>query len=97
MKIISKDLQHCPICNNYRGIVKEKYNGDVSVHCACDLKKQINKYEKYKSPSMVCPDGKNIWWTPTTINIESDGEKSNNPYFLGPKMNRIENKKINLL
>jgi hypothetical protein len=88
MEITTRDIKLCKKCNNYRGIVEEKYNGKVSVYCACDLKLvKINDNEG-RSPSMVSPDGKKLWWTPISKYKAEDGRLIHVPYFGGPNMNK---------
>jgi len=92
MEIITKDIQLCALCNNYRGSVEERYNGKVPVHCACTLEEEKIKYGGWRSPCMICPDGDKFWWTPISNHIESDGESWHTPYFFGPALNRINKK-----
>ena len=37
MEITKKEITLCSKCNNWKGVVEEKYNGLVPVHCACTL------------------------------------------------------------
>jgi len=89
MEIITKDIQFCVLCNNYRGSVEEKYNGKVPVHCACTLEKEQIKYGRWRSPCMICPNGKKFWWTPISDHKEPDGKWWHTPYFGGPHPNSL--------
>lgn len=81
MEITNINIQLCPVCNNYKGLVEEKYNGTVRVYCACDLKDR-------KSPCMVCPNGDKFWWIPISNHKDADGQLCHAPYFYGPTLNR---------
>ncbi len=87
MEIIKKEIELCVVCNNYKGFVKEKYNGHVPVYCACGLEEEKRKYGGWRSPCMICPDGDKLWWIPISNHYEADGEW-HTPYFAGPHLNR---------
>ena len=94
MEIIKKHIHLCPVCNNYRGTVEEKYNETVLVHCVCTLEKERMNYGTWRSPCMVCPNGDKFWWTPISNHKESDGKWWHTPYFFGPSLNKGINKNI---
>ena len=83
-----KDVQitECQECGNYRGSAVEKYNGRVPVLCACDLKREWEEHHKFPSPSMICPHGETLWWTPISNYRDKKGWR-HVPYFAGPAMN----------
>lgn len=89
MEIIIKDIKLCEKCNNYRGIVEEKYNGKVPVHCACDLELERINYGKWRSPCMISPNGNKLWWTPISEYKAEDGRWIHVPHFGGPPLNRV--------
>ena len=74
MEIMAKDIQLCAKCNNYRGKVEEKYNGQVEVHCICTLRQERIKYGHWRSPCMMSPNGDKFWWTPASGYYGSDGQ-----------------------
>ncbi|MCX6756252.1 MAG: hypothetical protein NTX85_02855 [Candidatus Nomurabacteria bacterium] len=88
MEIIKKDIQLCSKCDNYRGIVEERYNGKVPVHCACDLELERINYGKWRSPCMISPNGDKLWWTPISEHKHADGRWYHTASFAGPKLNR---------
>lgn len=74
IEIISKDIQLCTKCNNYRGSIEEKYNGKVPVHCACTFKEEKIKYGQVRSPCINCPNGDIFCWVKGTNFKTSDGK-----------------------
>ena len=74
IEIITKDIQWCEKCNNYRGSIEEKYNGIVKVHCRCTLEEERIKYGQVRSPCMNCPNGDIICWLKGTNFKTPDGE-----------------------
>ena len=74
-----KSITLCPKCKWWRGYVKEKYNGVVPVHFSCTLDTS-SKYD-LRSPSMICPDGKNLRWTPISDFKVEDGGWLHVPHF----------------
>lgn len=94
MKIISKNITFCEECCNWKGTAEEYYNGVVPVHCYCSL---IGSQEKgTRSPSMICPRGDKLWWTPISEYIGSDGRWYHVASFAGPSLN-IKSKTENIL
>lgn len=87
MEILATNIAFCFECNNHRGSVEEKYNGTVPVHCACDLTRERELYGKWRSPCMMCPNGKKFYWVPISDHKEADGEWWHTPYFGGPAPN----------
>lgn len=87
MEILKKEIELCERCNNYSGFVKEKYNGYVPVYCACELRKQRDKYGAWRSPCMISLNGDKLWWTPISDHKKSDGKWWHTPWFGGPGLN----------
>jgi len=81
MEIITKDVWLCSSCGNYRGLVKERYNEEVPVHCVCTLEEEKIKYGKWRSPCMICPNGDKFFWMPISYHKEADGKTWSTPYF----------------
>lgn len=83
------DITFCGVCGNYQGSVVEKNNGRVPILCQCDLHELVEKNGRrsaFPSPSMICPNGDVLYWTPTTNYIGNDGKWWHVPYFAGPGM-----------
>lgn len=55
MEITKKDISWCSKFNNWKGVVEEKYNGLVPVHCACTL--SASRQNGTRNPSMIYPNG----------------------------------------
>lgn len=70
-------------------MAEEKYNGEVTVHCACTLEEERIKYGHWRNPCMVCPNGEKLFWTPISSHKESDGEWWHTPYFGAPPLNKV--------
>ncbi len=87
MEIIKKEIKLCVVCNNFRGLVEERYNGEVPVHCACDLEKERMNYGKWRSPCMISPNGDKLWWTPISDHKKADGRWYHVAYFARPALN----------
>jgi hypothetical protein len=81
MEIITKNIELCVECNNYKGTVEEKHNGKVPVYCTCTLEEERIKYNGWRSPCMICPNGNKFFWTPISSHYESDGKWWHTPYF----------------
>ncbi len=88
MEIIKKEIELCVGCNNYKGWVHEKYNGRVEVFCYCTLKENDLKNNGWRSPSIICPNGDKLWWTPISSHYEADDIWWHTPYFGGPPLNK---------
>lgn len=88
MKIIKKSITECDECGNFRGEVKEKYNGDVPVYCKCDLDRLVVEKKNWESPCMVSPDGEKLWWAPITNHKVENGDLIHTPHFFGPALKR---------
>jgi len=44
MIITSKKLENCKICHKQKGVIFEKYNGEVKVLCSCDTNSHLEKF-----------------------------------------------------
>lgn len=82
------DIRLCKECNNYRGSVAEKYNGNVPVYCACQVEEERVKYGYCKTLCLLCPDGDKFWWKPISNHKEADGKMWHTPYLYGPRLNK---------
>jgi len=83
MKLVKIDIQLCEMCNNYKGTVIEKYNGEVPVYCACKVEEERIKYGYCKTLCMLCPNGDKFWWKPISDHKGADGKMCHVPYFYG--------------
>lgn len=89
MEVKKTDITLCDKCNNWKGTVEEQYNGIVPVHCACTLASSQEKGTR--SPSMICPKGDKLWWTPISEHKAEDGKWYHTAHFAGPALNKIIN------
>ena len=91
-KLLEVKISECPTCGNFRGYVVERDNGEVPVLCKCDLEEEYVQNDSFPSPSLISPDGKQMWWTPTTDYRREDGELIHVPFFAGPSLiNKFDN------
>ena len=87
MEIIKKDISLCKKCNNYKGTVQEKYNGEVKVLCVCSLREERIKYGHWRSPCMLCPNGDKFCWVPASTHNEPNGKLWRTLYYCKEPLN----------
>jgi len=81
--IISKNIEECPVCKNFKGEIEEKYNGRVPVFCRCDLYKLKESCPKTCAISL---NGKDIWWKPISNFKDENGQWIHVAHFGGPAL-----------
>ena len=82
--LLEVNIIQCPHCGNFRGTVCERNNGELPVLCKCDLDGAYSDSGQLPSPSMISPEGSELWCTPTTEYKTEDGDMIHAPYFSAP-------------